>query len=74
MEFRERLNIFHTSSLVDFLTISQITNTYTKIIPGLYRGPPQDKGWDEDEKTINEAKVKRKICEAGKKKRIKINI
>ena len=26
--------------MVDFLTISRITKTYTKTIPGLYRGPP----------------------------------
>ena len=45
---------------MDFLTISRIIQTYlyTKTIPGLYRGPHQDEGWDEDEKTKSENESK----------------
>ena len=41
--------------LVDFLTISPELIKHKQTIPGLYRGPPQDKGWDEDEQK-NEGK------------------
>ena len=50
---------FTPEVLVDFLTISRITKTYTKTIPGLHRGPPQDEGWDEDEQTKSENESKR---------------
>ena len=61
---------------MDLLAISWIIQTYTETIPGLYRGPPQDKGWDEYEQTKseNESKRKRKSVRPEKERNNEIKI
>ena len=61
---------------MDFLAISGINETCTKTIPGLYRGPPQDEGWDEDEqnKSENESKRKQISVRPEKERNNEINI
>ena len=61
---------------MNFLTISWIIQTYTKTLPGLYRGPPQDEGWHEDEQTKseNESKGNKKSVRPEKEKNNEIKI
>ena len=53
--FGIRLSIYHYCIWWIFLQYLPDNYNIHKTIPGLYRGPPQDEGWDEDEQK-NESK------------------
>ena len=67
-EFGIRLSIFHYCSWWIFLQYLPDYLNIHETIPGLYRGPPQDKGWDEDEQTKNESKSDKKSVRPEKNK------